>query len=59
MKCEDIRQAWREKINFIIWFICACAVFVIIFLGLPVICPTEYVFKLQHVTGTGVVFIYD
>ncbi|KAF8416998.1 hypothetical protein L210DRAFT_3369969, partial [Boletus edulis BED1] len=31
MKREDVRQAWREKfaLNVIIWFICACAVFVI------------------------------
>ncbi|KAH7883110.1 glycosyltransferase family 2 protein [Phlebopus sp. FC_14] len=46
MKREDIRQAWREKLalNIIIWFICACAVFVIAILGL-VICPTQHVFS--------------
>lgn len=46
MKREDIRQAWREKLalNFMIWFFCGCAVFVIAVLGL-VICPTEHVFS--------------
>ncbi|KAG1818874.1 glycosyltransferase family 2 protein [Suillus variegatus] len=35
MKREDVRQAWREKlaINFIIWFFCSCAVFIIVALG--------------------------
>jgi chitin synthase len=44
MKRPDIRQAWREKLalNMIIWFICACAVFVIAVLGY-VICPTQHV----------------
>lgn len=46
MKRLDVRQAWREKlaINIIIWFICACMVFVIAVLGV-VICPTEHVFS--------------
>jgi chitin synthase len=46
MKRMDIRQAWREKLalNMIIWFICACAVFVIAVLGV-VICPTEHVYN--------------
>jgi len=46
IKREDVGQAWREKlaINFIIWFVSACAVFVIVFLGLA-ICPTEHVFS--------------
>lgn len=46
MKREDIRQAWREKlaINFIIWFFCSCAVFIIVALG-AIICPTEHVFS--------------
>ena len=41
-----MRQAWHEKLalNIIIWFICACAVFVITVLGL-VICPTQHVFN--------------
>lgn len=45
MQRMDVRQAWREKlaINMIIWFICACAVFVIAVLG-NLICPREYVF---------------
>jgi chitin synthase len=46
MKCQDIRQAWWEKLtlNFIIWFSCACVVFIIVILGL-VICPTEHIFS--------------
>jgi chitin synthase len=46
IKRMDVRQAWREKfaINMIIWFICACAVFVIAVLGV-LICPTEHVFS--------------
>jgi chitin synthase len=45
MKRLDIRQAWREKlaINILIWFLCACAIFVIAALG-PIICPTEHIF---------------
>lgn len=52
MKREDIRQAWREKlaINFIIWFFCACAVFVIVFLG-KIICPTEHVFSTSELAS--------
>lgn len=59
MKRLDVRQAWREKlaINVVIWFVCACAVFVIIFLG-DVICPKEYVFNTSELashspTGSG------
>lgn len=46
MKRPDIRQAWREKfaINLIIWFICACAIFVIVVLG-PLICPKQNVYN--------------
>lgn len=46
MKRLDVRQAWREKlaINMIIWFVCACMIFVIAVLGV-VICPTEHVFS--------------
>ena len=46
MKRLDVRQAWREKfaLNLIIWFMCACAVFVIAVMG-PIICPTEHVFS--------------
>ncbi|KAG8881835.1 hypothetical protein FRB98_004105 [Tulasnella sp. 332] len=49
MKRMDVRQAWREKlaINMIIWFICGCAVFVIVFLA-NLICPKEYVFNLSE-----------
>jgi chitin synthase len=46
IKRVDVRQAWREKlaINMIIWFICACAIFVIAVLG-TLICPTDHVFS--------------
>ncbi|KAG6373006.1 chitin synthase-domain-containing protein [Boletus reticuloceps] len=52
MKREDVRQAWREKfaLNVIIWFICACAVFVIAVLGV-VICPTEHVFNTSELAS--------
>ncbi|EST05048.2 Cytochrome b5-like heme/steroid binding domain protein [Kalmanozyma brasiliensis GHG001] len=42
----DIRMAWREKlaINLIIWFICGCAVFVIVVLG-NLICPKQHVYS--------------
>lgn len=46
MKRMDVRQAWREKLalNLLIWFICACAIFVIAVLG-AVICPTQHIFN--------------
>ncbi|GAC95183.1 glycosyltransferase [Pseudozyma hubeiensis SY62] len=46
LKRPDIRMAWREKlaINFIIWFICGCAVFVIVVLG-NLICPKQHVYS--------------
>ena len=52
MKRPDVRQAWREKfaLNIIIWFICACAVFVIAVLG-NVICPTEHVFSTSELAS--------
>ncbi|KAF8447874.1 P-loop containing nucleoside triphosphate hydrolase protein [Boletus edulis BED1] len=52
MKREDVRQAWREKfaLNVIIWFICACAVFVIAVLGV-VICPTAHVFSTSELAS--------
>lgn len=52
MKRGDVRQAWREKLalNMVIWFICACAVFVIAVLGL-VICPTEHVFSTSELAS--------
>ncbi|KAG6370849.1 P-loop containing nucleoside triphosphate hydrolase protein [Boletus reticuloceps] len=52
MKCEDVRQAWQEKsaLNIIIWFICACAVFVIAVLGV-VICPTEHIFSTSELAS--------
>lgn len=42
----DIRLAWREKlaINIVIWLVCACAIFVIAFLG-NIICPKEHVYS--------------
>lgn len=52
MKRMDVRQAWREKLalNMMIWFMCACAVFVIAVLGL-VICPTEHVFSTSELAA--------
>ncbi|QRV84830.1 chitin synthase [Ceratobasidium sp. AG-Ba] len=55
IKRIDVRQAWREKfaINLIIWFICACAVFVIAVLGV-LICPTEHVFSSSELASHSV-----
>lgn len=55
IKRMDVRQAWREKfaINMIIWFICACAVFVIAVLGM-LICPTEHVFSTGELASHSV-----
>ena len=52
MKRMDVRQALREKLalNLLIWFICACAVFVIAVFGV-VICPTEHVFSTSFSTS--------
>ncbi|TIB15854.1 hypothetical protein E3P92_01552 [Wallemia ichthyophaga] len=52
MKRQDVRQAWREKlaINIIIWFVCACAIFVIAILG-PVICPTQRVYSQNEISA--------
>jgi len=55
MKRMDVRQAWREKLalNMVIWFICACAVFVIAILGV-LICPTEHVFSTSELASHSV-----
>jgi chitin synthase len=52
MKRPDVRQAWREKlaINMIIWFICACTIFVIAILG-PLICPTQHVYSTSELAA--------
>ncbi|KAF8634990.1 hypothetical protein AX15_000605 [Amanita polypyramis BW_CC] len=52
MKRMDVRQAWREKLalNLLIWFICACAVFVIAVLG-RLICPTEHVYNTSELAA--------
>jgi chitin synthase len=52
MKRPDVRQAWREKLalNVLIWFICACAVFIIAVLG-NVICPTQHVFSTSELAS--------
>ncbi|KAK0523106.1 Chitin synthase, class 8 [Tilletia horrida] len=54
LKRPDIRMAWREKlaINFMIWFMCACAVFVIVFLG-NIICPKEHVYSQEEFRNNG------
>ena len=48
----DVRQAWREKLalNLVIWFVCACAIFVIAVLGI-LICPTEHVFNTSELAA--------
>ncbi|KAI0062534.1 glycosyltransferase family 2 protein [Artomyces pyxidatus] len=52
MKRLDVRQAWREKLalNLLIWFMCACTVFVIAVLG-DLICPTEHVFTTNELAS--------
>ncbi|KAL0061125.1 hypothetical protein AAF712_012045 [Marasmius tenuissimus] len=52
MKRLDIQQVWREKLalNIMIWFACACAIFVIAVLGL-LICPTQHVYSTTELTG--------
>ena len=41
-----VGRTWQEKLtlNILIWFVCACAIFVIAFLG-NVICPTGHIFS--------------
>ena len=43
LRRSDVRLAWREKlaINMIIWLVCLCSIFVIVFLG-DVVCPKEH-----------------
>lgn len=55
MKRMDVRQAWREKLalNILIWFMCACAIFVIAVLGV-LICPTEHVFNNSELSSHSV-----
>ncbi|KAE8225588.1 hypothetical protein CF319_g1685 [Tilletia indica] len=54
LKRPDIRMAWREKlaINIMIWFTCACAVFVIVFMG-NIICPKEHVYSQEEFRNNG------
>lgn len=51
-KRSDVRMAWREKlvINMIIWFICLCSIFVIVFLG-NVVCPKEHLLSTEELSG--------
>ena len=51
-KRSDVRMAWREKllINMIIWFICLCSIFVIVFLG-NVVCPTQHLYSTNELSG--------
>ncbi|KXN87631.1 Chitin synthase 8 [Leucoagaricus sp. SymC.cos] len=55
MKRMDVRQAWREKLalNLLIWFVCACAVFVIAVLGV-LICPTQHVYNRSELQSHNV-----
>ena len=52
LKRPDVRMAWREKltINLMVWFVCACAVFVIAVLG-NLICPRQYVYSQSEFAG--------
>ncbi|KIJ96334.1 hypothetical protein K443DRAFT_124493 [Laccaria amethystina LaAM-08-1] len=49
---KEALAVWREKLapNLLIWFICACAVFVIAVLGV-VTCPTEHVFSMSELAS--------
>ncbi|KIM57390.1 hypothetical protein SCLCIDRAFT_59423, partial [Scleroderma citrinum Foug A] len=44
------RMKRQDALNIIIWFICACAVFVIAVLGL-VICPTQHMFNTSELAS--------
>ncbi|KAJ7473492.1 glycosyltransferase family 2 protein [Mycena latifolia] len=57
MKRLDVRQAWREKLalNLLIWFMCACTAFVIVFLA-RLICPTEHVFSKSELASHSYTF---
>ncbi|WFD27478.1 chitin synthase [Malassezia nana] len=52
LRRPDVRMAWREKlaINMIIWFICLCSIFVIVFLG-NVVCPRQHVYSVNELSG--------
>ena len=52
LRRSDVRMAWREKlaINMLIWFICACSIFVIVFLG-NVVCPKEHLVSHDELQG--------
>ncbi|WFD31395.1 chitin synthase [Malassezia sp. CBS 17886] len=52
LRRSDVRMAWREKlaINMLIWFVCACSIFVIVFLG-NVVCPNEHLIGAQSLSG--------
>lgn len=51
-KRSDVRMAWREKllINMMIWFVCLCSIFVIVFLG-NVVCPKEHLISSNELSG--------
>ncbi|KAL4401910.1 chitin synthase [Malassezia pachydermatis] len=51
-KRSDVRMAWREKlaINMVIWFICLCSIFVIVFLG-DVVCPRQHVYSTDELAA--------
>ena len=52
LRRSDVRMAWREKlaINLIIWFICLCSIFVIVFLG-NVVCPKQHLYRTGELSG--------
>ncbi|WFD06900.1 chitin synthase [Malassezia vespertilionis] len=52
LRRSDVRMAWREKlvINMLIWFVCICSIFVIVFLG-NVVCPKEHLISTDELAG--------
>ena len=52
LRRSDVRMAWREKlaINMMIWFVCLCSIFVIVFLG-NVVCPRQHLYSVGELSG--------
>ncbi|KAH9427100.1 hypothetical protein MCOR02_012479 [Pyricularia oryzae] len=52
MPRKDVRMAWREKlaINFIIWFSCLAAAFILVVFPM-LVCPTQYVFTGEELSA--------
>lgn len=52
LRRSDVRMAWREKlaINMMIWFVCLCSIFVIVFLG-NIVCPRQHLYSVGELSG--------